>query len=137
VPVRVRDAVFGNLYLTEKAGGEVRVRKVAELAPEEAIRPGSTGLPVPGYAAPADTTVAGTRASFALLSVVRDAAASRALVATVPVALFREPPSPAPPAPHRGEPALPTSGRTPRSARRRSAANSRRCRGRFPRPAPA
>jgi AcrR family transcriptional regulator len=45
------------------------------------------GSPVPGYAAPADTTVAGTRASFALLSVVRDAAASRALVATVPVAV--------------------------------------------------
>ncbi len=43
------------------------------------------GSPVPGYAAPADTTTAGTRASFALLSVVRDAAAVRPLEPVLPV----------------------------------------------------
>ena len=43
------------------------------------------GSPVPGYAAPEDTTRAGTRASFALLSVVRDAAASRPLEPALPV----------------------------------------------------
>ena len=43
------------------------------------------GSPVPGYAAPDDTTTSGTRASFALLSVVRDAAASRPLEPVLPV----------------------------------------------------
>ena len=43
------------------------------------------GSPVPGYAAPEDTTTAGTRASFALLSVVRDAAASGPLEPVLPI----------------------------------------------------
>lgn len=38
------------------------------------------GSPVPGYRAPEETTSPGTRASLALLSVVRDAAAARELV---------------------------------------------------------
>lgn len=37
------------------------------------------GSPVPGYEAPATTAVSGTRASRALISIVRDAAASRRL----------------------------------------------------------
>ena len=52
------------------------------------------GSPVPGYQAPEETTASGTRVSFALVSVVRDAAASRALSPTgaveVPPALARD-----------------------------------------------
>ena len=43
------------------------------------------GSPVPGYAAPEGTTASGTRASFALLSVVRDASAHRELAPSLPV----------------------------------------------------
>jgi AcrR family transcriptional regulator len=45
------------------------------------------GTPVPGYEAPADTTASGTRVSFALIGIVRDATTDRALEPAIDIEL--------------------------------------------------